>query len=141
MRSASGMGRFKVALATVLFAALAGCAPALADSPPETDTAPCAEYGKADAEMNAIYRQVLEMYKDEVEFLPSFRKAQRAWLAYRDAHLDSLYPGPATEYGSILPTCRCLTLTDLTRERTELLQKWIDGAQEGDACAGSIRIR
>jgi hypothetical protein len=32
-------------------------------------------------------------------------------------------------------------LTELTQDRTKTLQVWIDGVQEGDVCAGTVRIK
>lgn len=103
----------------------------------------CAKYKKADAEMNAAYRQVLNQYKSETVFVAKFKTAQRAWIAFRDAHLESLYPEPnkLQAYGSVNSMCRCSVLAELTVERTKQLKQWLNGAEEGDVCAGSVRIR
>jgi hypothetical protein len=37
--------------------------------------------------------------------------------------------------------CRCLALADLTNQRVEQLQRWIDGTEEGDVRAGSVRAK
>jgi uncharacterized protein YecT (DUF1311 family) len=103
----------------------------------------CAKYKKADAEMSAVYRQVLDKYKSETLFIAKLRAAQRAWIAFRDAHLESLYPEPnkLQTYGSVNPMCRCDVLAELTTERTNQLRKWLKGAEEGDVCSGSVRIK
>ena len=103
----------------------------------------CKQYERADAELNNVYKQVLSEYAKDTEFIGKFREAQRAWVAFRDAHLESLYPAKdkLAEYGSVYETCRCLVLTDLTKQRTEMLRQWLKGVKEGDVCSGSIKIR
>jgi uncharacterized protein YecT (DUF1311 family) len=109
----------------------------------EVNQEACAKYEKADAEMNAVYRQVLSKHKQDSLFVAKFKTAQRAWIAFRDAHLESLYPEPnkLQAYGSVNPVCRCFVLADLTAERTKQLKQWLNGAEEGDVCSGSVRIR
>ena len=109
----------------------------------DMNEAACAKYSKSDAEMNAVYRQVLNKYKSETVFIAKFKAAQRAWIAFRDAHLESLYPEPnkLQAYGSVNPVCRCGVLTELTAERTKQLKQWLNGAEEGDVCSGSVRMR
>lgn len=103
----------------------------------------CHKYDQADAEMNRVYREILNEYKGQPIFIEKLKKAQRAWLAFRDAHYESIYPAEdkAREYGTIHPMCRCNVLTELTAQRTAVLKKWIQGIPEGDACAGSIKTK
>ncbi|MCA1849700.1 MAG: DUF1311 domain-containing protein [Acidobacteria bacterium] len=117
--------------------------PALAQTQAEMDREACGEYQKSDAELNRVYRQVLDEYKADALFAEKLRVAQRAWVAYRDAQLGALYPArdPRRAYGSVHRMCRCQALTELTLERTEALRRWVMGVEEGDVCAGSIRIR
>ena len=103
----------------------------------------CDKYRKADAEMNGAYKQILNSYERDALFIEKLKKAQRAWLLFRDAHLESLYPAQdqLAAYGSVNQMCRCMVLAELTRERTVVLKRWITGVQEGDVCSGSIKIR
>ena len=48
-----------------------------------------AEYKKADADLNGVYQTTLKKLKPGDAAL--LKKAQRAWLAYRDAHCDAQY--------------------------------------------------
>lgn len=114
----------------------------LAQTQAEIDRKACDEYRRADAELNRVYQQVLTEYKTDSLFVDKLRGAQRAWLRYRDAQLEALYPArdPQRAYGSVYPMCRCQALTALTLERTEVLRRWIMGVEEGDVCSGSIRI-
>lgn len=115
----------------------------LAQTQGEMNREACNDYKKADAELNKVYQQVLNENKANVLFVSKLKTAQRAWIAYRDAHVESLYPAanPQTEYGSVYPMCHCSVLTDLTRKRTEELRRWVDGIEEGDVCSGSVKIK
>ena len=101
----------------------------------------CATYDNADAEMNRTYKQILDKYQRDNVFIEKLKTAQRAWIKFRDADLESLYPNTPSAYGSINPMCRCIALAELTTERTKSLKRWIDGVEEGDVCAGSIKIK
>jgi uncharacterized protein YecT (DUF1311 family) len=103
----------------------------------------CDEYQRKDTELNQTYSQVMNLYKDDAEFIQKLKLAQRAWIAFRDAQLAALFPAADTqvEYGSIYPVCRCQTLSELTAQRAAQLRRWIDGIEEGDVCGGSIRIK
>jgi uncharacterized protein YecT (DUF1311 family) len=101
----------------------------------------CAQYKKADQLLNQTYSQVLKDYAKDPEFLTKFKQAQRAWVAFRDAHLAARFPktNKQAEYGSSYPTCRCAILTELTQQRTKELKIWADGIPEGDVCNGSVK--
>lgn len=116
---------------------------ARAQSQAELNAEACAQYKVADDELNKIYAQILSEYKTDAAFVASLRAAQRAWVAYRDAHLEAMYPGvnKQQQYGSAYPMCRCYALAEATRERTETLRRWVSGIEEGDVCGGSIRTR
>ena len=47
------------------------------------------EWKKSDAELNRVYQESLKKLKPEQAAL--LRKAQRAWLTYRDAQCDADY--------------------------------------------------
>lgn len=125
-------------LAAVLAAVGAAC---LAQTQSEMNQEACRDAKKADAEMNQVYRRIMTEYRQDAPFIGKIKAAQRAWLAFRDAHLESLYPAEnkQTTYGRIYPTCRCTALAAVTRRRTAELQEWVKGVREGDVCAGSVR--
>ena len=101
----------------------------------------CAQYKQADQALNTTYSKVLKEYAKDPEFLSQLKQAQRAWVAFRDAHLAARFPkaNKQTEYGSAYPACRCALLTEITQERTKQLKVWADGIPEGDMCTGSVR--
>ena len=101
-----------------------------------------AAYQVADKELNDVYREILAAYKSDTAFIYNLRASQRIWIAFRDAELDMKYPErEAGYYGSIHSLCKANYLAKLTRERTVTLRKWLQGAEGGDACSGSIKIK
>jgi uncharacterized protein YecT (DUF1311 family) len=105
----------------------------------EMNDAARAEYTAAETEMNRVYQQILQARKSDVEFTVKFKAAQRAWLVFREAQAQALYPAADKRraYGSVYPVCRAQALTQLTTERTKQLKAWIEPPAEGDTCAGS----
>ena len=103
----------------------------------------CRRLQGADVELNRVYNQILNEYGRETMFIEKLKIAQRAWLAFRDAHLDSIYPATDQQstYGSVYPMCRCSAMAEITTQRVAELRKWIKGTREGDVCSGSIRIK
>jgi uncharacterized protein YecT (DUF1311 family) len=102
----------------------------------------CEKYKRADSEMNRVYQLIMRDYAEDKNFIRKMKLAQRAWIAFRDAHLDSMYPDSDPRiYGSINPMCRCMNLHRLTEDRTNSLREWADGVVEGYVCAGSMKFR
>jgi uncharacterized protein YecT (DUF1311 family) len=107
----------------------------------QMNEASCAEYKQADREMNRVYLKIVSDYRGDPVFIKAMKKAQLAWLRYRDAHVDSIFPGAASQYGSVSTMCRCGSLSEITKERTQTLNRWLEGIEEGDVCAGSVRMK
>jgi len=110
----------------------------------EIDACAGADFGKADAELNSVWKSIQAKYKDQPQLLEKLKASQRLWLQFRDAELEALYPlakgqDGRVQYGSMYPTCYTGAKAKLTRQRTEQLKVWLDGAQEGDTCSGSIK--
>lgn len=125
-----------------LFALLAVTpAPLFAQTQAQMNQEARSEYQKADAELNQVYARIQKEYAKEAEFLRKLRAAQRAWVTFRDAHVEALFPAAnkQREYGTVYPLCRLQVLTELTKERTAQLNTWIKGVGEGDTCGGSRR--
>lgn len=102
----------------------------------------CDDFKKADAELNKAYKKILYEYKHDKVFIEKLKKAQKAWLTYRDAHIESIYPveDKASEYGSVYGMCYCTAKKELTEQRTKMLKQWVDGVVEGDVCSGSQKF-
>jgi uncharacterized protein YecT (DUF1311 family) len=97
-----------------------------------------------DQELNDVYNLILTKYKSDTLFISKLKTAQRAWIKYRDAHIESHFPlnaksDPFVNYGSMYSTCICFDLETMTRERIKHLKVWLDGYEEGDVCQGSVK--
>jgi uncharacterized protein YecT (DUF1311 family) len=132
--------RGRVLLVSILLTVFAG-SNSFAQTQAELNRDACATYKNADAELNRTYKQVVDKYQRETVFVRKLKAAQRAWIVFRDADLESLYPDTPSAYGSVNPMCHCIALAELTTERTKSLKRWIDGVEEGDVCAGSVKIK
>lgn len=98
------------------------------------------EWKKADDELNKVYKQVLEKYKEDKVFIAKFKKAELAWIKFKDAEIEAIYPDEdKRNYGSVYPMCANGIATEMTQQRTKELKLWLKGIQEGDVCAGSRR--
>ncbi|WP_374562107.1 lysozyme inhibitor LprI family protein [Ideonella sp.] len=97
---------------------------------------------RADERLNAVYQAVLKKHQADTSFVRKLQAAQRAWLAWRDAEMEALYPGRAdpAAYGSVLPMCWSTKIATLTKARAAQLQQWLDGVPEGEVCAGSLSV-
>ena len=99
-------------------------------------------YKKTDKKLNEVYQAILKEYKSDTEFIKNLRASQRIWITFRDAEVKVKYPDrEAGYYGSIHPLCVSLYLEELTLDRVSTLTQWIKGAEEGDGCSGSIKVK
>ena len=100
-------------------------------------------YKNSDAELNEVYREILNEYSNDTIFIKALRISQRNWIKFRDSELKMKYPdrGSADWYGSIHTLCVSNYLAELTQIRTERLKIWLTGIEEGDVCSGTVKIR
>ena len=99
-------------------------------------------YQKADKELNNTYQNILIEYRTDSVFIKTLKASQRIWVSFRDAELKMKYPDREPGYyGSIQPMCVSNYLEQLTRERIKTLTVWLDGIEEGDGCAGSVKAK
>lgn len=91
----------------------------------------------ADADLNGFYHKLLSELKGDENAANKLRVAQRAWLSFRDAHLQELYPAQdkQREYGSIYPMCYAQVVTAMTKERITQLRRMLD---DKDPCDTSV---
>jgi Uncharacterized protein conserved in bacteria len=78
-----------------------------------------AEFEQADAELNKTYQAVLKELPD-AESKQKLKEAQRAWIASRDA--EATRAAGEVRGGSMAPTLRYETMTEITRERVNQLK-------------------
>jgi uncharacterized protein YecT (DUF1311 family) len=94
-----------------------------------------AEFEKADAELNKTYEALLTKLPDD-ESKQKLKQSQRAWLAFRDA--EAAFAADEARGGSMAPTLRYATMTELTQQRIKQLKTRLaeDAApEEKDASA------
>jgi uncharacterized protein YecT (DUF1311 family) len=94
------------------------------------------DFLKADKQLNAVYRKAVasqvatdkylaENYPKNVGAVKALKKAQRAWIDYRDGHCDGV--GLDVQGGSIQPLVVNTCLTEITRNRIKELNALIQG--------------
>jgi uncharacterized protein YecT (DUF1311 family) len=76
------------------------------------------DWKKSDAELNRVYQETLKKLKPEQAAL--LKKAQRAWLTYRDAQCEADYKVFAGGTAAPLALIQCRVT--LTQERTKTLK-------------------
>jgi len=120
-----------VIAAAILLAALPAAAQQDCPDDSQAGLNQCAgdAYKKADAALNATYRQVMARLKDSEAAAKSLVAAQRAWIAYRDAECDFISSG--VEGGSARPMIVAQCLEQLTARRTDDLKALLN-CEEGD---------
>lgn len=82
------------------------------------------EAKRVDDELNKVYKLLLAKVRGSPVATAKIRAAQRAWVAYRDAYIEAMYPAKdkQAEYGSIFPMEVDLLTAKLTRQQIEALQ-------------------
>lgn len=104
----------------------------------QTEMNACAseEAARVDAELNKVYHQLLSQAVNKDEAVAKIKTAEKAWIAYRDAYLEAMYPAKnkQAEYGSIYPMEVNLLRAKLTQRQVtalrDLLQQY-SGEQSG----------
>ena len=76
------------------------------------------EVTRADSELNAAYKRLLATIAGDSLAIAKLREAERAWLRYRDAYIEAVYPAKDKQlaYGSEYPMDVNLLRAKLTRE-------------------------
>lgn len=91
----------------------------------------------ADTEVQALYARLRTVRADDRDFIAALEAAQHAWLSYRDAEIAAAFPceheDKTTCYGSTTPLHAARLEEELSRERIDRLQRYLDGAWTGPA--------
>ena len=100
------------------------------------------KYKEADKELNIVYQKILKEYKEDTIFIKNLKASQIIWIQFRDAEIKMKYPERGSGYyGSMQPMCQSIYLTALTASRVKTLKIWLEGIEEGDGCAGSVKTK
>ncbi len=103
---------------------------------------PIEEYQLADMQLNNIYKQLIKEYSHDSLFVMKIRVAQRNWLKFRDSELEMMFPeNQISSSNKYTKNCRHEYLTQLTKQRTEKLKRWLAGTSDFVECSGSIFTR
>ena len=85
------------------------------------------DFAKADKELNQIYQSLIKKEADDPLFVRKLRIAQKSWLAFRDADLESVFACSDNDvricWGSMYPMSFLSRKAELTRERAKNLQR------------------
>lgn len=83
------------------------------------------EAGRADALLNDVYRKLLSKVAGQQEAIAKIKAAEKAWIAYRDAYMEAMYPAKdkQAEYGSSYPMEANLLLAKLTQRQVMALKE------------------
>lgn len=109
------------------------------------------EAARVNAELNLVYQKLLSRVGSQPEAAVKIKAAERAWIAYRDAYMDAMYPAKdkQAEYGSIYPMEADLLRAKLTQRQVtalkELLQQYSGDEHSGttetvDPRTGNIHL-
>jgi uncharacterized protein YecT (DUF1311 family) len=76
------------------------------------------EAARADLELNASYKQLLTKLAGDSLAIAKVREAEKAWLRYRDAYIEAIYPAQDKQlaYGTEYPMDVDLLRAKLTFE-------------------------
>ena len=108
----------------------------------EMDSIQSNNFVKADSELNHMYQRILNDYKDDTAFVKNLVASEKIWIQFRDAEMKMKYPDRKPGYyGTVQPMCWSIYLTRLTLDRIATLNIWLEGIDEGDVCAGSVRVK
>jgi uncharacterized protein YecT (DUF1311 family) len=100
----------------VLFSLLVPVAQIHAQTQAAMNAEAWADFKKADAELNKTYEALLKKLPDAGS-KEKLKQSQRAWLAFRDAEAAFAAGG-----GTMAPTLRYATMTELTQQRIKQLK-------------------
>ena len=76
------------------------------------------EAARADTELDAAYKKLLAKIAGDSLAIAKVREAEKAWLRYRDAYIEAMYPAQDKQlaYGTEYPMDVNLLRAKLTRE-------------------------
>jgi uncharacterized protein YecT (DUF1311 family) len=84
------------------------------------------EAARTDSELNEVYQHLLSRAKQVPGAEEKVKTAQRAWIQYRDAYLEAMFPSEDKQaYGTMYPMNFDLVRAGLTREHTTALRELI----------------
>ncbi len=76
------------------------------------------EATRAERDLHRVYTRLLAQASSQPEAVEKIKAAEKAWLSYRDAYLEAMYPAAdkQAEYGTIYPMEANLLRAKLARQ-------------------------
>lgn len=98
-----------------------------------------ADYNETERLHQQVYDEIIAIYGDDKESVEFLRRSQRAWIAFRDAHIRAIWPPIETGewMGTAEKMCIPMELEKITRQRVLQLLTWRNGIKEGDVGSGT----
>lgn len=99
----------------------------------EMNTCAGEEAARVDTRLNDVYHELLSKAAKQLEAVVKIKAAERAWVAYRDAYMEAMYPAKdkQVEYGSIYLMEASLLRARLTERHTTELKEMLQQYSEG----------
>jgi len=96
-----------------------------AKAQPELNECARQEADRVDAKLNSLYKQLLAKAASDPNDTAKIKGAERAWVAYRDAYIEAMYPAAdkQAEYGSEYLMDVALLTAKLTQQHIADLQE------------------
>ena len=90
------------------------------------------DFKNADKSLNKVYKELRKAKKEDKLFLKNLKKAQKAWIVFRDLDLDAQFTcksGDTREcFGSMYNLSFYSAKTQLTNQRVKTLEGLLDEA-------------
>ena len=90
------------------------------------------DFQVADKELNKVYNELREAKKEDKLFLKNLKKAQKAWITFRDLDLDARFTcksgNLALCFGSMYNLSFYSSKAELTKQRVKTLKELLDEA-------------
>lgn len=105
----------------------------------EMNSNAASSYEETDQLHQNIYDEIIKIYAGDKEAIEYLRRSQRAWIAFRDAHIRSIWPALETKsspLGTVAGLCISNELQSMTQARIKQLLEWRKGSPEGNLCSG-----
>ncbi len=100
----------------------------------ELDKCASDEAARADLALNAMYRGFIAKIAGDSLAIAKLKKAEAAWLLYRDAYIEAVYPSRDKQqaYGTEYPTDVDLLRAKMTREHLAAITYLINEYQPAE---------
>lgn len=93
---------------------------------------------ESEKSLQKTYDAILSSYSGSPDTIIAIRNAQRAWMTWRDAEINAIWPETAQQ-GSVYGMIISLQKAEMAANREKQLKTWLEGFEEGDLGAGARR--